>query len=78
VSTWLHPITALHHALVLIGWISTYEREGRTEHIAPYSFFTDVARGKQPIAISLVLVEAVVKKDAQKDWKRWVVSHTTW
>jgi flavin reductase (DIM6/NTAB) family NADH-FMN oxidoreductase RutF len=27
-----------------IGWISTYRKNGRIPHIAPYSFFSDVAR----------------------------------
>lgn len=27
-----------------IGWISTYRKDGRVPHIAPYSFFSDVAR----------------------------------
>jgi flavin reductase (DIM6/NTAB) family NADH-FMN oxidoreductase RutF len=62
-----NPITALIMPRP-IGWISTYEREGRTEHLAPYSFFTDVARGKQPMVIfSGARKDGVIKKDAQKD-----------
>jgi flavin reductase (DIM6/NTAB) family NADH-FMN oxidoreductase RutF len=63
-----NPITALIMPRP-IGWISTYEREGRTEHIAPYSFFTDVARGKQPMVIFSGARGngGEIKKDAQKD-----------
>lgn len=33
-----------------IGWISTWRKDGRVPHIAPYSFFSDVARcGDKPM-----------------------------
>ena len=43
-----NPVTAL----ILprpIGWISTYSQVGRVPHVAPYSFFSDVARGPAPM-----------------------------
>jgi flavin reductase (DIM6/NTAB) family NADH-FMN oxidoreductase RutF len=62
-----NPITALIMPRP-IGWISTYAKDGRTLHLAPYSFFTDVARGKQPMVIfSGARPGGDTKKDAQKD-----------
>lgn len=52
----------------LIEWISTYTSVGRIPHLAPYSFFIDVARGSTPmIAFSAYRRDGQVKKDAQKD-----------
>jgi flavin reductase (DIM6/NTAB) family NADH-FMN oxidoreductase RutF len=51
-----------------IGWISTYRKDGRVPHLAPYSFFTDVARGAQPyVAFSAFCKNGETKKDAQQD-----------
>lgn len=52
-----------------IGWISTYRKEGRVPHVAPYSFFIDVARGSKPmVAFSGNRPEeGSKKKDAQTD-----------
>ncbi|EEC50619.1 predicted protein [Phaeodactylum tricornutum CCAP 1055/1] len=51
-----------------IGWISTYSQEGNVAHLAPYSFFTDVSRGCEPIvAFSAFRKEGTIKKDAHKD-----------
>lgn len=66
-----NPITALIMPRP-IGWISTYKKEPKDpsvlEHIAPYSFFTDVSRGKQPIVIfSGARKNGEIKKDAQTD-----------
>lgn len=62
-----NPVTALVMPRP-IGWISTFSKEGRVEHLAPYSFFTDVARGKEPmVAFSAYLKEGKIRKDAQMD-----------
>jgi flavin reductase (DIM6/NTAB) family NADH-FMN oxidoreductase RutF len=62
-----NPVTALIMPRP-IGWISTYRKEGRILHLAPYSFFTDVARGSTPmVAFSGYRKEGKVPKDAQQD-----------
>jgi flavin reductase (DIM6/NTAB) family NADH-FMN oxidoreductase RutF len=61
-----NPITALIMPRP-IGWISTYKKEGRTLHLAPYSFFTDVSRGKEPMVAFSGARPGDIKKDAQKD-----------
>jgi len=62
-----NPITALIMPRS-IGWISTYKKDGRIPHIAPYSFFVDVARGKQPMVVfSGARKNGEIKKDAQTD-----------
>eukprot|EP00977_Amphora_coffeiformis_P020787 scaffold8501_cov165-Amphora_coffeaeformis.AAC.2 len=52
-----------------IGWISTYRKEGRVPHIAPYSFFSDVARaGDKPmVAFSGHRRNGESPKDAEQD-----------
>lgn len=51
-----------------IGWISTYKPNTRIEHLAPYSFFIDVARGKRPmIAFVSMMRNRTERKDAQTD-----------
>lgn len=55
-------------ALVLsrpIGWISTYSKEDRVPHLAPYSFFMDV--GVDLVAFSPYSSGASGMKDAHKD-----------
>jgi flavin reductase (DIM6/NTAB) family NADH-FMN oxidoreductase RutF len=55
-------------ALVLsrpIGWISTYSKQGRVPHLAPYSFFMDV--GHDLVAFSAYSSGDSGIKDAQKD-----------
>jgi flavin reductase (DIM6/NTAB) family NADH-FMN oxidoreductase RutF len=63
-----NPVTALIMPRP-IGWISTYKKTGRVAHIAPYSFFSDVARGDRPmIAFSGHRPnDGVGRKDAQQD-----------
>lgn len=62
-----NPITALIMPRA-IGWISTYTKNGRIPHLAPYSFFSDVARGAQPMVIfSGARKNGTIKKDAQTD-----------
>lgn len=52
-----------------IGWISTYRKNGRVPHIAPYSFFSDVARaGDKPmVAFSGHRRNGETPKDAEQD-----------
>lgn len=53
-----------------IGWISTYSSTGRVPHLAPYSFFIDVAHGteKPMVAFSAYRPQdGASKKDAHKD-----------
>ena len=52
-----------------IGWISTYRKDGRVPHIAPYSFFSDVARsGDKPmVAFSGYRRDGEFPKDAEQD-----------
>lgn len=52
-----------------IGWISTYRKDGRVPHIAPYSFFSDVARcGATPmVAFSGYRRNGETPKDAERD-----------
>jgi flavin reductase (DIM6/NTAB) family NADH-FMN oxidoreductase RutF len=52
-----------------IGWISTFRKEGRVPHIAPYSFFSDVARcGDKPmVAFSGYRRNGQTPKDAEQD-----------
>jgi flavin reductase (DIM6/NTAB) family NADH-FMN oxidoreductase RutF len=73
-----NPTTALI-APRPIGWISTYSRNGRIAHLAPYSFFIDVRGGvmedkaKPPMVAFSAFVKqddtdgSRRKKDAQKD-----------
>lgn len=62
-----NPVTALVMPRP-IGWISTYSKQGRVEHLAPYSFFSDVARGRAPVVgFSAYRRDGVEPKDAQKD-----------
>lgn len=63
-----NPVTALIMPRP-IGWISTYTAEGRIPHLAPYSFFIDVARGNAPMVAFSAFRSSngSVKKDAQKD-----------
>jgi flavin reductase (DIM6/NTAB) family NADH-FMN oxidoreductase RutF len=48
-----------------IGWISTYSKQGRVPHLAPYSFFMDV--GPDLVAFSAYSSGDSGIKDAQKD-----------
>lgn len=51
-----------------IGWISTYRKEGKIPHIAPYSFFTDVSRRGKSLYVAFSgnrPDEGATKKDAQ-------------
>jgi flavin reductase (DIM6/NTAB) family NADH-FMN oxidoreductase RutF len=52
-----------------IGWLSTYRKEDRVPHLAPYSFFCDVGRDKQPMVAFCGYRNnnGTVKKDAQTD-----------
>lgn len=53
-----------------IGWISTYRKDGRVPHIAPYSFFSDVARcgdGPPMVAFSGYRRNGETPKDAEQD-----------
>jgi flavin reductase (DIM6/NTAB) family NADH-FMN oxidoreductase RutF len=52
-----------------IGWISTYTLKDHVPHLAPYSFFIDVANGKTPmVAFSAYRPnDGTEKKDAHKD-----------
>eukprot|EP00816_Leptocylindrus_hargravesii_P009187 CAMPEP_0196812856 /NCGR_PEP_ID=MMETSP1362-20130617/31713_1 /TAXON_ID=163516 /ORGANISM="Leptocylindrus danicus, Strain CCMP1856" /LENGTH=503 /DNA_ID=CAMNT_0042188781 /DNA_START=387 /DNA_END=1898 /DNA_ORIENTATION=- len=50
-----------------IGWISTYEKNQRIPHVAPYSFFTDVGRGKRPLVAFVSMARRGERKDAQTD-----------
>ena len=53
-----------------IGWISTYSSSSRVPHLAPYSFFIDVAHGfeKPMVAFSAYRPQdGTSKKDAHKD-----------
>ena len=51
-----------------IGWISTYTEKHRVKHLAPYSFFIDVARGKRPmVAFISYTNNGTKRKDAQTD-----------
>lgn len=53
-----------------IGWISTYRKDGRVPHIAPYSFFSDVARNnnKPMVAFSgFRRNNGETPKDAEQD-----------
>ncbi|GKZ01115.1 hypothetical protein MPSEU_001063100 [Mayamaea pseudoterrestris] len=62
-----NPVTALIMPRP-IGWISTFRKEGRVPHVAPYSFFCDVARGKSPmVAFSGYRPNEKGRKDAQQD-----------
>jgi len=63
-----NPVTALVMPRP-IGWISTYSKQGRVEHLAPYSFFIDVARkGTTPmVGFSAYRRDGTDPKDAQKD-----------
>ena len=62
-----NPVTALIMPRP-IGWISTYRQDARVPHVAPYSFFSDVARGKSPmVAFSGYRPNATGRKDAQQD-----------
>jgi flavin reductase (DIM6/NTAB) family NADH-FMN oxidoreductase RutF len=48
-----------------IGWISTYSKQGRVPHLAPYSFFMDI--GADLVAFSAYSAGDSGLKDAQKD-----------
>jgi flavin reductase (DIM6/NTAB) family NADH-FMN oxidoreductase RutF len=48
-----------------IGWISSYSKQGRVSHLAPYSFFMDV--GADLVAFSAYSSGNSGLKDAQKD-----------
>lgn len=49
-----------------IGWISTYKKDTKQPHLAPYSFFTDVSRGPIPyVAFSAYCGRS--KKDAHRN-----------
>jgi flavin reductase (DIM6/NTAB) family NADH-FMN oxidoreductase RutF len=62
-----NPVTALVMPRP-IGWISTYSKTGRVPHVAPYSFFMDIARGTQhPIVAFSGFRKDGDPKDAQKD-----------
>jgi flavin reductase (DIM6/NTAB) family NADH-FMN oxidoreductase RutF len=62
-----NPLTALVMPRP-IGWISTYSKQGRVPHLAPYSFFSDVARGGAPVVgFSAYRRDGVHPKDAHKD-----------
>jgi flavin reductase (DIM6/NTAB) family NADH-FMN oxidoreductase RutF len=53
-----------------IGWISTYSKEGRVPHLAPYSFFIDVGYDvfHPMVAFSAYRpIDGTRQKDAQKD-----------
>lgn len=51
-----------------IGWISTFAPNSYLEHVAPYSFFIDVARGDRPmVAFVSMMRNRVERKDAQTD-----------
>jgi flavin reductase (DIM6/NTAB) family NADH-FMN oxidoreductase RutF len=52
-----------------IGWISTYSKINRISHLAPYSFFIDIAHGATPmVAFSAYRpMDGSSKKDAHKD-----------
>ena len=51
-----------------IGWISTFKPGTRIEHLAPYSFFIDVARGNRPmVAFVSMMRNRTERKDAQTD-----------
>lgn len=50
-----------------IGWISTYEKSQRIPHVAPYSFFADVGRGKRPMVAFVSMARRGERKDAQTD-----------
>ena len=62
-----NPVTALIMPRP-IGWISTYRKDGRVPHVAPYSFFSDVSRGNSPmVAFSGYRPNSDGRKDAQQD-----------
>jgi flavin reductase (DIM6/NTAB) family NADH-FMN oxidoreductase RutF len=51
-----------------IGWISTYRKEDRVEHLAPYSFFLDAGRDEPMVVFAGYRnSNGTVKKDAQTD-----------
>jgi flavin reductase (DIM6/NTAB) family NADH-FMN oxidoreductase RutF len=53
-----------------IGWISTYSSSSRVPHLAPYSFFIDVAHGTENPMVAFSAYrpqDGASKKDAHKD-----------
>ena len=66
-----NPVTALVMPRP-IGWISTYssaDQGRRVEHLAPYSFFIDVARDERHpmVGFSAYRRDGTIRKDAHKD-----------
>lgn len=61
-----NPVTALIMPRP-IGWISTYRKEGRILHLAPYSFFTHVGIDTPYVAFCGYRKDGTIKKDAQQD-----------
>jgi len=66
-----NPVTALVMPRP-IGWISTYssaDNGRRVEHLAPYSFFIDVARDERHpmVGFSAYRRDGTIRKDAHKD-----------